>query len=229
MALRALNSVVAANYNKQTADPVLAGDLVTLISSATVNTNPACIKRAVRNTETVRYMILGVCADDSLGQNPNGETPTMINNDPVGSNFVNGNNFQTYTNGFYVGVKRAISDYKDEGISVVTNLTQGVPTFEQRTITVYTTPSSQFVTDRFALLTGGASSDSALATFNAGDPLTVGYNNGSTVPVQPTVTTAGTGTNNAGLLIKWDGTNGPCVGRVDYYDSGAGLLYWTLV
>jgi hypothetical protein len=180
----------------------------------------------------------------------------MINNDPVGSNFVNGSIFQTYTCGFYSGLKRAIGDFKDESIDVVTNLTAGIPTYAQRGVSVYTTPSTQFVTDRFALVTAAsASSDSngwtgttGSTSPTPGDLLSIGSSNGngsSTVPYTgtqsaPTVTTCSASTNNKGLLVSAGsvGTiygsatsiaNIPIVGKVDYYDSGAGLLYWTLV
>jgi len=268
MALRALNSVVAANYAKQSSDPVLAGDIVAFNYGSANNAgqNPALVARACRgygggssnasNATTapvgvyMRGQIIGVCADDAVGTNPAGETPTMINNDPAGSNFVNGSAFQSYTAGFYVGVKRAITDFKDESIDVVTNLTAGIPTYSQRGVTVYNTPGSQFVTDRFGLLTANASSadtaswsgSTGSSTPSSGDLLTVGANNATansyaSTPAAPTVTTATAATNNAGLLIS-GGTNGnisdatkyiPIVGRVDYYDSGAGLLYWTLL
>jgi hypothetical protein len=266
MALRALNSVVATNFGNLVTDPVLAGDVVAFnLTSTSTSVNPACVARAARYNGSgtaasvppavySRGQIAGVCADDALGSNPSGETPTMINNDPAGSNFVNGNIFQSYTAGFYVGAKRAISDFKDEGISVVTNLTQGLPTYDQRGVSVYTTPSSQFVTDRFALVTAqaagvdvagwtGLSSNSSPLP---GDLLTVGGNQSSAgagatangnYPSAPTVTGASNLTNNAGLLVSAgtlltaNSTNFfqvPLVGRVDWYDSGAGLFYWTL-
>ncbi len=262
MALRALNSVVAANYSKLSIDPVLAGDIVTFSNSGNgTAVNPACVFRADRHnasaagfsgavqtiTNLLRGLIVGVCADDAVGNNPAGETPTMINNDPAGSNFVNGSAFQSYTNGFYVGVKRAIADFKDESVDVVTNLTAGIPTYSSRGVSVYTTPSSQFVTDRFALLTAqNAGNDAASWTGTTGstapapgDLLTVGSSNGTAVSVaaayastalQPTVTGATTATNNRGLLVSASTLNAvPVIGRVDFYDSGAGLLYWTLI
>jgi len=261
MALRTLNSVVAANYAKLSSDPVLAGDIVTFnLSSNSTSVNPSSVCRAARNNGTSastsivpsivasRGQIVGVCADDALGTNPSGETPTMINNDPAGSNFLNGSTFQSFTAGFYVGAKRAISDFKDESIDVVTNLTAGIPTYSQRGVSVYSTPSSQFVTDRFALLTAAASNvDNAnwtntVGTSGApqpGDLLTVGGNQGtngltasanSNYPTAPTATNASASTNNAGLLVSAGAlTTVPIVGRVDYYDSGAGLLYWTLL
>jgi hypothetical protein len=264
MALRALNSVVAANYNKQSTDPVLAGDLVAFNYGSANNSglNPALVARACRGnvnsssatTSPVgvfyRGQIIGVCADDALGTNPAGETPTMINNDPAGSNFLNGSVFQSYTAGFYVGAKRAISDFKDESIDVVTNLTAGIPTYSQRGVTVYNTPGSQFVTDRFGALTAAASSADTVGwtgstgstTPSSGDLLTIGANNATansyaSTPSAPTATSATASTNNAGLLVS-AGSNStigtvanyiPVVGRVDFYDSGAGLMYWTLL
>jgi len=253
---------VAANYSKLSIDSVLAGDIVAFSNSGNgTAVNPACVFRADRHnssaagftgpvqtiTNLLRGLIVGVCADDAVGNNPAGETPTMINNDPAGSNFVNGSAFQSYTNGFYVGVKRAIADFKDESVDVVTNLTAGIPTYSSRGVTVYTTPSSQFVTDRFALLTAqNAGNDLANWTGTTGstapapgDLLTVGASNGQATSVAaayantaqaPTVTGATSGTNNRGLLVSAaTATAVPVIGRVDFYDSGAGLLYWTLI
>lgn len=234
MALRALNSVVAANYNKLSAAPMLAGDIV-MYDTSDATQNPTCVKRAVRSASNlVRASVIGVCADDALGTNPVGETPTMINNDPAGSNFVNGAAFQSYTAGFYVGVKRAIGDFKDESIDVVTNLTLGVPTYAQRGVSVYTTPSSQFVTDRFALLTASSNVADAGAAWAPvpGDLVTWGGTNSQAASTQPVTPSAATSsTYNGGLLVKDSGntSNSNPIGRVDYYDSGAGLLYWTLI
>jgi len=236
MALRALNSVVAANYTKLSTNPILSGDIV-MIDTSDASQNPTCVKRAVRNTALLRGAAVGVCADDALGTNPVGETPTMINNDPAGSNFINASSgaFQSFTAGYYVGVKRAISDFKDESVDVVTNLTAGIPTYPQRGVSVYTTPSSQFITDRFALLTASSpTADNGGAwTPTPGDLVTWGGTNGQTAdkqPVTPSLATATT-TYNAGLLVKDAGNTNYSnpVGRVDYYDSGAGLLYWTLL
>ena len=273
MALRTLQAVVANNFYNLTADPVLAGDIVAFNINATAGgalVNPACVARAARINSAsgsavsytsdppgvvTRGQIVGVCGDDALGINPSGETPFMINNDPAGSNFVNGNVFQTYTAGFYVGPKRAIGDFKDESIAIVSNLTQQIPIYDGRPVTVYTTPSTQFVTDRFANLTAqNMTVDAANWTGSTGstvpspgDLLTVGANQSSAAtanvnanlntnyPAAPTFTSATNGTNNAGLLVSVGslsagiGTAVPVVGRVDYYDSGAGLLYWTLL
>jgi hypothetical protein len=237
MAIRALNSVVAANYNKLSTDPILAGDIVAF-NTNDVTQNPSVVRRAVRNTQLMRAAVLGVAADDALGTNPYGETPTMINNDPAGSNFVNGSAFQSYTAGFYVGVKRAISEFKDESVDVITNLTAGIPTYASRGVSVYTTPSSQFITDRFTLLTiSSATADGGAAwTPTPGDLVTWGGTNSAAVTTTPTNPQAATAsTYNAGLLVKWAPNTGSTatewgqpIGRVDYYDSGAGLLYWTL-
>jgi hypothetical protein len=269
MALRTLQAVVATNYSKLSTDPILAGDIVAFNNNSTYapGVNPALVARACRvggagsaasaTTSPVgvfsRGQIVGVAADDALGTNPAGETPTMINNDPAGSNFVNGSTFQSYTAGFYVGAKRAIADFKDESVDVVTNLTAGIPTYSSRGVTVYSTPSTQFVTDRFALLTTGNGAANADVTGwtgttgvtsapSPGDLLTVGANNTAastyaSTPSAPTAINATYSTNNAGLLVSAGSYTQattvsnfiPIVGRVDFYDSGAGLLYWTLL
>lgn len=259
MALRTLQAVVATNYSKLSSDPILAGDIVAFaLSSNGTTVNPACVFRADRyNSQSgvistpvsataisaaQRGLIVGVSADDALGTNPAGETPTMINNDPAGSNFVNGSTFQSYTAGFYVGAKRAIGDFKDESVDVVTNLTAGIPTYSSRGVSVYTTPSTQFVTDRFALVTAqtGNAGDAAnwtgingvAAAPLPGDLLTIGSSNGNATAANPyagTVSPATSSSNNRGLLVSAGTVSVPIVGRVDFYDSGAGLLYWTLL
>jgi len=243
MALRTLQAVVATNYSKLSVNPVLAGDIVAIsTASAASGINPACVIRATRSAASggseasgiVRGFAVGVCGDDALGTNPYGETPTMINNDPAGSNFVNGSTFQSYTAGFYVGVKRAIGDFKDESVDVVTNLTAGIPALSSRGVTVYTTPSTQFVTDRFTLLTASSATADAGAAWTPtpGDLVTWGAGNGALVTTTPTNPQAATSASyNAGLLVKDAGSTSYSnpVGRVDFYDSGAGLLYWTLL
>jgi hypothetical protein len=250
MALRTLQAVVATNYSKLSTDPILAGDIVAsnINSTYAPGVNPALVARATTKAANTtgpvtianRGQIVGVAADDALGTNPAGETPTMINNDPAGSNFVNGSTFQSYTAGFYVGVKRAIGDFKDESVDVVTNLTAGIPTYSSRGVSVYTTPSTQFVTDRFALVTATSTNDqanwtgtTALASApSPGDLLTIGSSNGNATVANPyagTVSPATSTSNNRGLLVSASTVSVPIVGRVDFYDSGAGLLYWTLL
>lgn len=210
MALRALNTVVVANYNKLVADSVLAGDLVGLSgTTGATSVNPVCVSRVTRDASTVRASVWGVAGDDGSTT----ETPTMISNDPVGSNFLN-NGFLTYTNGFYVGAKRTIGEFRDESISTVTNLTESPLTVSRRGMSVHVTPGSQFITDRFALLsTSSTTADAGAAWAPApGDVMTVGASG------------------SAGRLVRLaSAAHGPAVGRVDFYDAGAGLLYWTLL
>ena len=256
MALRTLQAVVADSYNKESTDPMLAGDLIGYSGDTALGTtvNPPCVVRADRFVTRwqTRASIIGVVSDDALGTNPAGETPYMINNDPAGSNFVNGSVFQSYTAGFYVGVKRAIGDFKDESIDVVTNLTAGVPVYGQRGVSVYTTPSTKFITDRMGLVYASSATADAAGWYSQvlggtttlpqpGDILTVGSSNqaasvGNTnytgTPLAPTNVSATNLTNNRGLLISAGSqsfTTVPYIGRVDYYDSGAGLLYYTLI
>jgi hypothetical protein len=144
----------------------------------------------------------------------------MILADPVGSNYIDGNGvFQTNNNGFYVGAKRAIGDFQAENVNGVTNLSAQSSGYEgpRRGVGVYNTPGAQFVTDQFAaVITATVSSDdTAAATFAPGDLLVPGASG------------------NAGKLVQLDaaayGTDGIVVGRVDSYDSAAGLLYFTQI
>jgi hypothetical protein len=145
---------------------------------------------------------------------------TMILADPVGSNYIDGNGvFQTNNNGFYVGAKRAIGDFQAENVNGVTNLSAQSSGYEgpRRGVGVYNTPGAQFVTDQFAaVITASISSDDTVAaTFAPGDLLVPGASG------------------NAGKLVQLDaaayGTDGIVVGRVDSYDSAAGLLYFTQI
>ena len=144
----------------------------------------------------------------------------MILADPVGSSYVDTSGvMQSNNNGFYTVSKRAIGDFQAENVNSVTNPTAGSSGYEgpRRGVGVYNTPGGQFVTDQFvAVITATISSDdTAAATFAPGDLLVPGA--------------AG----NAGKLVQLDaaafGTDGIVVGRVDSYDSAAGLLYFTQI
>jgi hypothetical protein len=142
----------------------------------------------------------------------------MILADPVGSSYTDSNGaLVSNNNGFYVVSKRAIGDFLAENVNGVTNPTSGSSGYEgpRRGVGVFNTPGAQFITDRFSLtgVTDAAGTDGGSAWSPApGDLLTIA---------------AATG--NAGKLVKLTtpGTHGLIVGRVDSYDSAAGLLYFT--
>jgi hypothetical protein len=145
---------------------------------------------------------------------------TMILADPVGSNYIDGSGvFQSNNNGFYVGAKRAIGDFQSEIVNGVTNLSAQTSGYEgpRRGVGVYNTPGGQFVTDQYAdVITESISADdTAAANFAPGDLLVPGASG------------------NAGKLVKLHaaayGTDGIVVGRVDSFDSAAGLLYFTQI
>ena len=214
MAIRALNSVVVANYNTAAAASWQAGACLMIGSDGLVlkaDRSVAAFDSLVEQTGK----FVGFSADDTARTGN-----TMILADPVGSSYVDTSGvMQSNNNGFYTVSKRAIGDFQAENVNSVTNPTAGSSGFEgpRRGVGIYNTPGGQFVTDQFvAVITATISTDdTAAATFAPGDLLVPGASG------------------NAGKLVQLDaaafGTDGIVVGRVDSYDSAAGLLYFTQI
>lgn len=220
MAIRALNSVVVGNYDTDKNTLIHAGDALMINSSGLVQ--PAFRNTTVFDTRQEQLGAwVGFASDDTYRTGN-----TMILNDPVGSSYVDSSNvLQAANNGFYAVAKRAIGDFQAENVNTVTNPTAGSSGYEgpRRGIGVYNTPGGQFVTDRFALTTSlNATNDSGTLTqFTPGELLTVAAAIG-----------------NSGLLVRLNSaefngaggvgnTQGIAVGRVDKWDAGAQLLYFT--
>ena len=212
MAIRALNTLVVANYNTAASASWLAGDALFIQSDGTV----AAAYRAATGFTTLAQQLgkfVGFSADDTARTGN-----TMILADPVGASYTDSNGvLQANNNGFYVVSKRAIGDFLAENVNGVTNPTAGSSGYEgpRRGVGVFNTPGAQFITDRFAgTASTSVTQDGAVAGWTpaAGDLLTVAAASG-----------------NAGKLVKLGtvGTDGVIVGRVDSYDSAAGLLYFT--
>jgi len=214
MAIRALNSVIVANYNCAATASWQAGACLMLNASGLVekaDRGNAIFDSLVE--QTGRFV--GFSADDTARSGN-----TMILADPVGANYLDASGvFQSGNNGFYVGAKRAIGDFQSEIVNGVTNLSAQSSGFEgpRRGVGVFNTPGGQFVTDQYAeALTTDVSTDGgSYTTFAPGDLLVPGASA------------------NAGKLVKLDpaayGTDGIVVGRVDSFDSAAGLLYFTQI
>jgi hypothetical protein len=215
MAIRALNSVIVANYNTAASASWQAGACLMLNASGLV-------EKADRGNSIFDSLVeqtgrfVGFSSDDTARTGN-----TMILADPVGSNYIDGSGvFQSNNNGFYVGAKRAIGDFQSEIVNGVTNLSAQTSGYEgpRRGVGVYNTPGGQFVTDQYVedLTTTVSADGGTYATFAPGDLL---------VP--------GAGATNAGKLVKLDatayGTDGIVVGRVDSFDAAAGLLYFTQI
>jgi hypothetical protein len=212
MAIRALNTLVVANYNTAASGSWLAGDALFLQSDGTV----AAAYRSATGFTTLQQQLgkfVGFSADDTARTGN-----TMILADPVGSSYTDASGvLQANNNGFYVVSKRAIGDFLAENVNGVTNPTAGSSGYEgpRRGVGVFNTPGAQFITDRFSLtnVSSTAVADGGSAWSPApGDLLTIAAASG-----------------NAGKLVKLDevGVDGLIVGRVDSYDSAAGLLYFT--
>ncbi len=214
MAIRALNSVIVANYNCAATASWQAGACLMLNASGLVE--KADRSNTIFDTlveQTGRFV--GFSSDDTARTGN-----TMILADPVGSNYIDGSGvFQSNNNGFYVASKRAIGDFQSEIVNGVTNLSAQASGYEgpRRGVGVYNTPGGQFVTDQYVedLTTAVNADGGSYTTFAPGDLLVPG---------------AGA---NAGKLVKLDatayGTDGIVVGRVDSFDSAAGLLYFTQI
>ena len=212
MAIRALNTLVVANYNTAASGSWLAGDALFIQSDGTV----AAAYRAESGFNTLAKQLgkfVGFSADDTARTGN-----TMILADPVGSSYTDSSGvLQANNNGFYVVSKRAIGDFLAENVNGVTNPTAGSSGYEgpRRGVGVFNTPGAQFITDRFSItnVSSAAQADGGSAWSPApGDLLTVAAASG-----------------NAGKLVKLDevGVDGLVVGRVDSYDSASGLLYFT--
>ena len=214
MAIRALNSVIVANYDTLATASWQAGACLMINESGLVQ--KADRADSLFDTlveQTGRFV--GFSSDDTARSGN-----TMILADPVGSNYIDTNGvFQSANNGFYVAAKRAIGDFQSEIVNGVTNLSAQSSGYEgpRRGVGVYNTPGGQFVTDQYVedLTTTVSADGGSYSTFAPGDLLVPGASA------------------NAGKLVKLDasayGTDGIVVGRVDSFDSAAGLLYFTQI
>ncbi len=212
MAIRALNSAIVANYPTASSASFLAGDALMIGTDG----NVSAAYRSAGAFDTIAEQLgrfVGFSADDTARTGN-----TMILADPVGSSYTDASgNFVANNNGFYVVSKRAIGDFLAENVNGVTNPTAGSSGYEgpRRGVGVFNTPGAQFVTDRWS---GTASS-------------TVSADGGSWTPAIGDLLTIAAASGSAGKLVLLDpaavGTDGIIVGRVDSYDSAAGLLYFT--
>ena len=225
MAIRALNSVVVANYDTTSTTTWSAG--VGLQRSSTAG-NVALAQRAHGGQvggAGVGFTggFVGFSADDTARSGN-----TMILADPVGASYVDANGvLQSNNNGFYAVSKRAIGDFQAENVNGLTNPTAGSSGYEgpRRGVGVFNTPGGQFITDQFLTAASGSSTsagnaDGGTATYLPGALLTIAANgSGKLVEL-------------AGIAVGINNTSGvgitmPVVGIVDRYDSAAGLLYFT--
>lgn len=207
MAVRSLQELLVVNYNvKKTTSFYAGAPLARDLSGDDVG-----LARAANRASDTSANWVGVAADD---HNRTGVTGIYV--DAVGSTYIDSNgNLVENNNGFYKGPKRAIGEFMDEPITTVTNMTAGSTGYEgpRRGVGVYTSPSTQLVTDQFVAVASSASTtdDTSAITFAVGDMLTFGV------------------TDNAGKFVKLASTShGPWVATVERYDSTQGLLYIAL-
>jgi hypothetical protein len=214
MAIRALNSLIVANYDTAATASWLAGAaLVRDIS------NVGRVVIGTRSALGSSTGFVGFSADDTARTGN-----TMILADPVGSSYVDSSGvLQANNNGFYAVSKRAIGDYLAENVNTVTNPTAGSSGYEgpRRGVGVFNTPGAQFITDQF--LSGSGSSainiftDGSAAIYNPGAPLTFAANGSGKLVEAGSLFQGGFAGTHPNLIV----------GVVDRYDSAAGLLYFT--
>lgn len=234
MAIRALNSVVVANYDVAANASWSAGAVL-----ARVFNDAGKVAPPLRTAIGCSTGVVGLSADDTARTGN-----TMILADPVGSSYVDSSLvLQAANNGFYVVSKRAIGDFQSEIVNNVTNPSAQSSGFEgpRRGVGVYNTPGGQFVTDMFVTGVGSSaidiftdnSVDSAAgfrATYYPGAPLT--FSTATSSSNTGKIVEAGVSQRTAaavgGFVNGFGGTTGKLiVGYVDRWDSAAGLLYFT--
>ena len=141
MAIRALNSVVVANYNTASNASWQAGAALAINST----TGLAQLATRASGADTLNFAtFLGFSADDTARTGN-----TMILADPVGSSYVDTSGvMQANNNGFYVVSKRAIGDFLAENVNGVTNPTAGSSGYEgpRRGVGVFNTPVDTLLT-----------------------------------------------------------------------------------
>lgn len=220
MAIRALNSVVVANYDTANNASWSAG--AALCRDAANAGRVLLASRLVLASGAIGVTggFAGFSADDTARSGN-----TMILSDPVGSSYVDSSGvLQANNGGFYSVSKRAIGDFQSEIVNGVTNPTAaGSAGFEgpRRGVGVYNTPGGQFVTDMFRSAASASSystptADAGSASYNPGALLTIsGQYDGKLVELGPKEGLSGVANT---ILV---------VGIVDRYDSAAGLLYFT--
>ena len=207
MAIKELQAVVVDTFPVAANASFYAGMVLARDSSGA---SAGLVRSANRASDTVANYV-GLSADDKARTGC-----TMIQNDPVGSTYVDPStgNLITNNNGWFVAQKRALSDYYDETVTNVTNLTAGSTGYEgpMRGVGVFLSQSGRFITDQFvAVQTSSSTADSGSAhAFVINDTLTFG---------------AGA---NAGKFVGLaSSSHGPAIAKVDQYDTTAGLLYIT--
>ena len=217
MAIRALNTLVVANYNTAASASFFAGDA--LMISVTDGTVSAGFRAATGFTTIAQQLgrFVGFSADDTARTGN-----TMILADPVGSSYTDSNGaLVANNNGFYVVSKRAIGDFLAENVNGVTNPTAGSSGYEgpRRGVGVFNTPGGQFVTDMYVATSGSNLTNGFVADTTGGT-----YATGSLLTVSATFAQAG-----KLVQVNGSGVGGtlPIVGVVDRFDSAAGLLYFT--
>lgn len=148
-----------------------------------------------------------------FSSNDHSTSSTIINNDPVGSNYNIDSVFYDNTNAAYAAPKRSIMDFRDENVNNFYKISNN--TLEtMRGTGVYNLQGEIYITDQFAtkLAMTVAADSNVDVIFSPGDLLTFG---------------AGV---NAGKLVKADlSGNGPSViiiGSVEKHDSSSKVLYF---
>lgn len=223
MAIRELFSVIQSNVDIAASTELHAGQPVMKDSNGLA---VLASRGTYATTNSVKMHFAGLAADDTARTGN-----TMIEIDPVGATKLDAaGNFIASNNGFFSCTKRALADYQDETVTNVSDLVSGSTGWQgpRRGLGVYTSPSAQFIVDRYAVatsdyavyVTAGAGDDNvdAIANWTVGSLLTIG--SAASTPVT------------TGILVRLaDTAHGEPVARIDKVEgSGANVLvYITLL
>lgn len=197
MAVRAILSVIQANYNAAAGTDIYAGMAVGRDANG-------YLVPADRSDATIRFV--GVAADDTVRTGA-----TMILADPVGATGIVSGTFTGEANAYYRITKRAISDFIAENVRLndTGSSTEPAP---RRGVGVFTTPSTQLITDQFVYL----GETSATTTDTTGTGLAI---NDSVCE--------GAGATNKGKFVKLANTShGTARAVVDKIEGASNELLW---
>ena len=161
MAVRAILSVIQANYNADAGTDIYAG-------MAVGRDADGYLVAADRNDATIRYV--GVAADDTVRTGA-----TMILADPVGATGIVSGAFAGEANAYYRITKRAVADFIAENVRLNDTGSATEPT-PRRGVGVYTTPSTQLIVDQLVFLgqTAGSTTDTTGTGMAVNDSLCEG-------------------------------------------------------
>jgi hypothetical protein len=218
MAIREILSVLNANMNLT---PVTAGNIHAGMAIARDASGYAVL--ADRKAANLHTNYIGLAADDTARTGN-----SFIQADPVGANGLVAGVFTADNNGLFVSAKRALSDYQDESVSNISDLTSGANGYQgpRRGLGVYTTPSGQYVVDIYSTTTLLGVVKSAWETDANGG---AEDNDNAAIAINELLTFGDADGAGAGYLVPMDAsdTTSVAIARIDAIQNG--LCYITML